>query len=313
MKAAVIESYGGPEVFKLKEIPDPELKSGEILVRNLASSVNPIDTHVRQGLTKLVTGLKGDHVIGSDFSGTVLTSQNGNFKEGDEVFGFVNAVSGGAYAEYVTVSEANLYHKPAGISFTEAASLPLVGCTAWQGMVKDGGLDNGDKVLVLGCTGGVGTAAVQIAKSFEAEVYGTCSKDHVDFARELGCKKVWAYENEEVAEEEKFDLIFDASGKFTISDYKDNLSEDGVFVSTRGGADSFSGAVEAIKDFALKSQMKLVMVMPNPEDLKRIKIMVEEGWLKPFVAETFGLHQLQQAHQMVEKGGFIGKIAVEIV
>jgi len=168
-------------------------------------------------------------------------------------------------------------------------------------------------VLVLGCTGGVGTAAVQVATSFAARVSGTCSQEHTGFAKELGCSQVWAYENEEVPENEKFDLIFDASGKFTISDYKENLAENGLFVSTRGGADSFSGAVEAIKDFALRSQMKLVMVLPNAEDLERIKIMVEEGHMKPIVAETFGLDELIKAHQKLEEGGFVGKIVVEIV
>ena len=312
MKAAIIEEYGGPEVFKIKEKEEPSLGAGEILVRNRASSVNPIDMHVRRGLAKLVTGLFREHVIGSDFSGTVIASNNSKYKEGDEVFGFLNSVMGGAYAEKLVVSEKNLYKKPSNISFAEAASLPLVASTAWQGMVKDGNLGNRNRVLVLGCTGGVGTAAVQIARSFDGIVSGTCSADHAEFALELGCEKVWAYEQEEVPEDEKFELIFDASGKYSISDYERNLTEDAMFVSTKGGAESFSGAAGAVKDTLLNSRMKVVTVMPDPDDLAKIYAMVEDGWLKPYVARTFPLEDLASAHKMAAEGGFVGKIVVEI-
>jgi len=312
MKAAVIEKYGGPEVFKIKEISAPELKDGEILVGNKASSVNPIDMLVRAGKTRLVTGLFGEHVIGSDFSGTVLASNSDKYKEGDEVFGFLNAALGGAYAEQMIATENNLCHKPKNISYKEAASLPLVSCTAWQGMLNEGKLRNNQRVLVLGCTGGVGTAAVQIAKSFECKVFGTCSQAHMEVAKQLGCDGAWAYDIEEVPEDQKFDLIFDASGKHTISDYKEQLADNAMFVSTKGGAEGIAGTAEAIKDVTLHSQMKMVVVMPNHDDLQKIKQTVEDGWLKPYVAESYSLESISDAHTKAADGGFVGKIVIEI-
>jgi NADPH:quinone reductase-like Zn-dependent oxidoreductase len=312
MKAAVIKKYGGPEAFTIKEVDNPKLKDGQILIRNRASSVNPIDIHVREGRTKLITGLFGEHIIGSDFSGTVISSKSEKYKEGDEVFGFLNAALGGAYAEQVVVSETNLCLKPSALSFAEAAALPLVACTAWQGMVEQGKLKNNSKVLVLGCTGGVGTVAVEIAKSFGCKVSGTCSEEHKDFAKELGCEKVWAYDNEKVPDNEVFDLIFDASGKYTISDYSDQLDDDAMFVSTKGGAESVAGAARAIKDATLRRQMKLVVVMPDPDDLEKIKQTVEDGGLKPYVAETYPLDQISAAHKKAGEGSFIGKIVIEI-
>jgi len=312
MKAAVIEKYGGPEVFKIKEVSAPELKKNEVLVKNLASSVNPIDMLVRAGKTRIVTGLFGEHIIGSDFSGTVLASKSDKYKVGDEVFGFLNAALGGAYAEQLIATETNLCHKPKNISFSEAASLPLVSCTAWQGMLYDGKLQNNQRVLILGCTGGVGTAAVQIAKSFECKVFGTCSADHMDFAKKLGCDGVWAYDREDVPVEQKFDLIFDASGKHTISDYIEQLEENAMFVSTKGGAKGVAGTLEAIKDVTLHSNMKLVMVMPDPDDLKKIKQTVEDGWLKPYIGETYQLENISEAHIKAAEGDFVGKIVVEI-
>ncbi|RZK69864.1 MAG: NAD(P)-dependent alcohol dehydrogenase [Pedobacter sp.] len=271
MIAAVIENYGNPSVFKMKDIPVPELKEGEILVRNHASSVNPIDTLVRQGKTRIVTGLFGDKVIGADLSGRVSSSRNAAFKPGDEVFGFLNAANGGSYAEYVVVKGSNITLKPNNLDFTEAASLPLVAATAWQGMVILGKLKNNHKVLITGCTGGVGTAAVQIARSFQAHVTGTCSAKNADFAKQLGCDQVVIYDQEKIAVHESFDLIFDASGKFTFSDFKEQLNNGAMFVSTRGKMDGFRGTLLTIKDLLFSSQMKIVVVKPNQEVLQKIK------------------------------------------
>ncbi|KEO74134.1 NAD(P)-dependent alcohol dehydrogenase [Anditalea andensis] len=312
MKAAVIEKYGGPEVFKIKEVPVPDLKDGEVLIRNKASSVNPIDIHVREGRTKIVTGLFGDHIIGSDFSGTVLASKNNKYNQGDEVFGFLNAALGGAYSEQIIAKDINLCHKPANINFTEAASLPLVGCTVWQGLIGLGKLKNRDKILVMGCTGGVGAVAVQIARSFDCTVYGTCSGDHVDFAKNIGCTEVWAYDKEEIPENHKFNLIFDASGKHTISDFIAQLEGEGMFISTKGGAENFAGAAKALKDVAIHRQMKIVVVKPDRHDLYKIKQTVEDGWLKPYIAEIFQLENISEAHSKAQKGGFTGKVVIEI-
>ncbi|MCK7555467.1 NADP-dependent oxidoreductase [Chitinophaga sedimenti] len=218
MKAAVLAHYGAPENFEVKEVQVPEIQEGQILVHNYASSVNPVDTMVRRGTLKLVSGLFGEHIIGSDFAGVVNASKSSRFKPGDEVFGFKNAVAGHAYAEYVVVDENNAALKPNNINFTEAASMPLVALTAWQGLTREGKLQAGQRVLINGCTGGVGCMAVQLAKHMGAIVTGTCSTHHKLLAGELGCDEVIDYEKEQLPEDGRFDVIFDTAARLTLSD-----------------------------------------------------------------------------------------------
>lgn len=312
MKAAIIEHYGAPEEFKIKELPTPEIEKGEILIRNRASSVNPIDTLVRQGLTKLITGLLGDQLLGSDFSGTVLATKSKRFKVGDEVFGLNSAIKGGSYAEEIVAEAEHAALKPPTLSFAEAATLPLVGLTAWQGLVDDGKLRAGDRILITGCTGGVGYVAVQIAKALGAHVTGTCSAQHVEFARSLGTDEVIAYDQAEVPKNRKFDLIFDASGHYTISDMKENLTKDAMFVTTKAGADSLKGVLDAATDMIFQKRMKIVKMDMDDDDLEKLAELVREGKLKPHVARIFPLEHIAQAHRMLEEGGFTGKIAISM-
>jgi NADPH:quinone reductase-like Zn-dependent oxidoreductase len=312
MKAAVLEHYGSPDEFRIKEIPTPEIKDGQILIRNHASSVNPVDTIVRSGKTRLVTGILGDQLIGSDFSGTVIDSKSVHFKKGDEVFGLNVAFKGGSYAQEIVAEEDTVTFKPANLSFTEAASLPLVGLTAWQGLVTEGKIKKGDRVLITGCTGGVGMIAVQIAKTFDAIVTGTCSEKNIDFAKSLGVDNVIIYDKQDIPKEEKFDLIFDASGNFTISDLKGNLTDEAFFVSTKGGMEDFKSTVDGAIDLVFQKRMKLVMLKANTDDLETLRKMAEEGKVKPHIAQSFPLEHLADAHKMMEEGGFNGKIAIEI-
>lgn len=311
MRAAILEHYGEPEAFTIKDVPTPGIKQGQVLIANIASSVNPVDVLVRKGKTKLLTGLIGGHLIGSDFSGTVIGSESDRFKPGDEVFGMNNAVNGGgAYAEQIVAHENATALKPANLSFAQAAVLPLVALTAWQSLVDEGKIGNGYRVLIMGCTGGVGIPAVQIAHTFQSAVTGTCSGKHMAFAQSIGVNRVVDYNNMDVLKDEKFDLIFDASGHFTISDMKSNLTEEAMFVSTRGGTDDLKGVAEALLDLTFKKRMKIVRVNANPADLDKIRTMAETGALTPHIAATFPLEQLAAAHRMQEEGGFTGKIAI---
>lgn len=312
MKAAILEHYGAPENFIFKDLPNPKLEDGHILVSNKATSVNPVDTGVRQGAFRVITGLFGDILVGSDFSGIVLESKSEKFKPGDEVYGTNNSIKGGSYAEVITAPADFAAIKPANISFTEAASLPVVALTAWQSLVTEGMLKAGDKVLILGCTGGVGSAAVQIAKSFGAEVTGACSAKNSAFARELGVDNVIDYQKNEVPKGKKFDLIFDASGNYSINDMKDSLTDEAMFVSTRGGTNGVKGIANALKNAVLEKRSKIIRLKPSTEDLDKIKDLVETGKLKPYIAKTFPFSELAASHRMQEKGGFIGKIAVAI-
>lgn len=312
MKAAVLKKYGSVEQFIIKQMPVPELKDGQILVRNYASSVNPVDTIVRKGKMKILSGVTGDKIIGSDFSGVVMASRSSNFKIGDEVFGFMNSLTGSAYAEIVLVDEQNAVHKPANLSFTEAAVLPLVALTAWKGLVTEGKIQKGDRVLILGCTGGVGSAAVQIARTFGAVISGTCSGKNVAFANEIGCEVVYDYQTEIIPETAIFDLVFDATGMYHMKEYQKHLTAEAMFISTKGGARDFINGVEAAFEIAFKKKMKVIVVKPNVKDLLIIKSMIENGQLKSIIAKTFPIELIGEAHQMMENGGFTGKIAIEI-
>ncbi|GAB2793652.1 NADP-dependent oxidoreductase [Rhabdobacter roseus] len=311
MKAAVLEKYGSSNQFKIKVMESPQLKDGQILVRNRASSVNPVDTLVRRGTLKLVSGLLGDQIIGADFSGTVIASRSSRFQIGDEVFGFNSAIKGGAYAEEVAVDEEHAALKPTNCSFTEAAVLPLVALTAWQGLVDEGHLKAGNRVLIHGCTGGVGSAAVQVAKSLGAVVTGTCSTPHVAFAQALGCDKVFDYKKEKVPPTLLFDLIFDATGQLAPTEIKDNLAQEALFISTRGGVKDVVSAVDAALNL-IRQRMKVVVVKPKASDLMILKELVESGKVKPYIARTFPLEEVGRAHDMLENESFTGKIAISI-
>ncbi|RYG06241.1 MAG: NAD(P)-dependent alcohol dehydrogenase [Chitinophagaceae bacterium] len=311
MKAAVLPNYGSTELFVIKETKSPALKDGQILVKNRASSVNPIDEIMRSGKTKLMTGMFGDQIVGADFSGTVVYSRSELFKAGDEVFGFMGALTGGAYADEVVVNADNACLKPAVLSFTEAAALGLAGTTAWQGLIKEGSLRSRKDILINGCTGGVGCIAVQIAKSLGIHITGRCNPRNFEFAKQLGCDQVVSYE-EQLSPVVKYDLIFDAAGKLTLTDISENLTETGVFVATKGNLDSVTGVFNTAKDLLFKNNMKLVKVSPDEVALNGLKELVEAGQLKSYLAATFPLEQAGEAHRMLEKGGFVGKIAISI-
>jgi NADPH:quinone reductase-like Zn-dependent oxidoreductase len=312
MKAAMLPHYGAPEEFQIKELKTPQIKDGQLLILNKASSVNPVDVLIRQGKLELITGIIGDQLIGCDFSGVIIESKSEFFKAGDEVYGMNPVVEGGAYAENIIADENSAAIKPQNLSFRESGVLPMVSLTAWQALVDKGNLEQNDKVLILGCTGGVGISAVQIAKSFSATVTGTCSTENVEFAKALGIDHVIDYKTEQIDPAEKFDLIFDASGNYTISDMQENLTDDAFFVSTRAGMNDIKSVFTGVTDLAFKEKMKMTYVKPDRAVLTILSGLAEKGQLKPYIAKTFSLSEIAQGHQFAENGGSTGKIAIEI-
>lgn len=312
MKAAVLEQYGPADAFKIKNIDAPSIKSGQILVRNKATSVNPVDTLLRSGMFRLVTGLFGEHVVGSDFCGIVEQSASPLFKEGDEVYGFNRAMKGGAYAELVAVDAREAAIMPSGLSYTEAASLPLVATTACQGLVKFGKLRKGQNILINGCTGGVGSAAVQIAKSYGATVTGVCNGKYAEYARELGADYIIDYKNEYIPKNKQFDLIFDCAGKLTLSDVEESLKKNAMFVTTKGNLGSATGIFKTAVDLVFNPRMKFVVLKPSGTDLSHLRELIEAGKLRHSVHQTFPLERIADAHRMVENESFTGKVVIEI-
>lgn len=311
MRAAVLAHYGSPDQFVIKAVDTPKPEEGQVLIRNRASSVNPVNVVVRKGAFRLVTGLFNEPIIGCDYCGTVVRSRSSRFKAGDEVFGVLSPADGHAYAEFVVIDGATAVLKPANLSFTEAAITPLTALTAWQSLVVAGGLKAGDHVLINGCTGGVGYMAVQIAKYVGAIVTGTCRGAHMAFARELGCDTVVNYETESIPTDKRYPLIFDAAGRMTWSDTEASLTDEGLLVIIRPHVDNLSSAVTAAVDLTWP-RMKLVILQANAPELAMVKGLLERRILKPHVAQTFLLEEIGLAHRRLEEGGFVGKLAIAI-
>src|SRR3989441_5135122 len=228
MKAIVQTGYGSPDVFQLREIEMPVIDDDGVLVRVQAASVNALDWHLMRGIPsiiRLTTGLRRPKspVPGVDVAGTVESVGRNvtRFRPGDEVFG----MRSGAFAEYVAGKERNFVPKPVGLSFEQAAAVPVAGETAMQGLRDRGKIRPGQRVLVNGASGGVGTFAVQIAKSYGAEVTGVCSTRNLDMVRKIGADHVIDYTQEDFSKNgERYDLICDAVGNHSVSDYKRALN-----------------------------------------------------------------------------------------
>lgn len=233
MKAVVFGRYGDADVLSLGERPSSNPRKGEVRVRVTASALNPIDWKVRSGEMAMMSGWRFPHALGSDFAGVVVEVGPSvrSFAVGEEVFGGLNAMKGGAYAEELTAPASAIAKKPSGMSFRDAATLPVAGVAALQGLRDLGRVGQGTRVLVHGCTGGVGIFALQIARRMGAHVTGTCSAANMDLARELGADDVVDYRSMNLDEKAPFDVIFELSGKAPFARARRWLTPRGIFVN----------------------------------------------------------------------------------
>ncbi len=248
MKAIVYTHYGSPDALRFDEVATPAPKDNEVLIRVFAASVNPLDFHHMRGHVRMMTGVRGPKhtILGCDIAGRVevVGSLVKQYQAGDEVFG-VTGFAGGGFAEYACSTEGKLALKPPNISFEEAAAVPIAALTALQGLRDKGRIQSGQKVLVDGASGGVGTFAIQIAKSFGAEVTAVCSTRNVERARSLGADHVIDYTRENFTHSGKlYDLILGANAYHSLLDYKRALSPDGVYVGA-GGGESLLGMLKS--------------------------------------------------------------------
>lgn len=243
MKAIVYTKYGSPDVLHLEEIEKPTPKDDEVLIKVHAASVNAYDWHFLTADVFLIRLMGGgllkpkNTTLGADIAGRVeaVGSQVKQFKPGDEVFGTARRSSGG-FAEYVCALEKTLVLKPANVSFEEAAAVTMAALTALQGLRDEGRIRSGQKVLIEGASGGVGTFAIQIAKSFGAEVTAVCSTTKLDIARSIGADHVIDYTKEDFTKNGKrYDLILVANGSHSVFEYKRALNPNGICVISGGG------------------------------------------------------------------------------
>ena len=308
MKAVRIERYGNEEVMALGEVERPTPADKELLVKVRAAAVNPVDWKIRDGLGELF-GLKPPLILGCEVAGTVEavgsrgSSRTGvsDFVAGDEVYGYLSAHSGG-YAEYVAAPASEFVRKPKHINFDTAASVPVAALTAWQGIFGHGELASGQRILITGASGAVGSMAVQLANVIGAHVIGTGSGRNEEFVRGLGADEFIDYKKGKFEEEvSDVDVVFDTVGSETQDGAFRTLKRGGVLVSTVNPPSE-----EKAKQFGVKGAM--VMVTPKPDQLAEINRLVETGKLKVRVAKVLPLAEVKKAHQLSASGHVDGKI-----
>jgi NADPH:quinone reductase-like Zn-dependent oxidoreductase len=320
MKAIVRETYGPPDVLVLEEVPLPTLRDGDVLVRVHAASANAGDWHLLRGTPlpfRLVAGLRRPKfkIIGTDVAGHVEAVGRNvtQFRPGDEVFGELSRCGFGAYAEFAAAPEKALALKPANLSFEEAATIPTAGCTALQGLRK-GRIQRGQRVLINGASGGVGTFAVQIAKTFGTEVTAVCSTRNVDMMRSIGADHVLDYSKDDFAAlGQRYDLILAANGNRSIWDYKRALSAHGSYVMSGGSNRQLAEALLFGPLLSMgRQKFGNLLVKPNQADLMVLKELCETGKVRPVIDRRFQLSEVPAAVRYVEDGHARGKVAITL-
>jgi NADPH:quinone reductase-like Zn-dependent oxidoreductase len=320
VKAIVRDTYGPPEVLHLEEVPLPTVGDGDVLVRVLAASANAGDWHLLRGTPlpfRLVAGLRKPkfRIIGNDIAGCVeAVGRNvAKFRPGDQVFGELSRCGFGAYAEFAAVPEKALALKPANLSFEEAAAIPTAGCTALQGL-RQGRIERGQRVLINGASGGVGTFAVQIAKTFGTEVTAVCSTRNVDAVRSIGADHVLDYTKDDFAAiGQRYDLILAANGDRSIWDYKRALTADGAYVMTGGSNRQLTDALLLGPLLSIgRQRLGNVLVKPSQADLLFLKDLCEAEKVRPTIDRRFQLSEVPAAVRYVEDGRARGKIVITI-
>ncbi len=305
MKAIVYKKYGPPNVLKVTEIEKPKPKDGEMLVKIHAATVTSGDVRLRSSdfpplfwlPARLLFGLfkPKKKILGHELAGTIedIGKKVTKFKVGDAVFGTTTMLKTGSYAEYICLPQewnnGVVALKPENLSFNEAASLPVGAMTALF-LLEKANLNNGQKVLVYGASGSVGSYAVQIATQYGATVTGVCSGSNVEMVKSLGAEKVIDYKKEHFSEgSEKYDIVFDAVGKTSKTKAKKVLNAKGTFVSVK------------------------MLTKEKSEHLEKIKELAEKGKLKPFIDRTFTLNDIVKAHEYVDSGRKKGNVVIDTI
>ncbi|HEY1255237.1 MAG TPA: NAD(P)-dependent alcohol dehydrogenase [Terracidiphilus sp.] len=320
MKAIVYEQYGPPEVLQLREIAKPAPADNEILIKVRAASVNPLDWHFMRGepwLIHLILGVRKPKNIrlGVDVGGVVESvGRNINqFKSGDAVFGGCR----GAFAEYVCTKEDQLALKPASLAFEQAATVPIAAITALQGLRDKGQIKPGQRVLVEGASGGVGTFAIQIAKAFGAEVTAVCSTRNLERARSLGADHVIDYTREDFTRNgRRYDLIFAANAYHSLFAYRRALRRGGICVKAGGKATLSTMLLESLLSMVLSmvSSKKVcgLLAKINKKDLLKLNELLESGKVVPVIDRRYSLSETAEAIRYLKDGHAQGKVVLTI-
>ncbi|MFY0563798.1 NAD(P)-dependent alcohol dehydrogenase [Archangium lansingense] len=320
MKAIVCPRYGSPDVLRLEEVDTPAPRDDEVLIAVRAASVNAADCHLMRGeplIMRLAMGLRGPKyaILGADVAGRVVSVGKNvtRFQPGDEIFGDISDCGFGAFAEYVCAREAKLLPKPANLTFEQAAAVPMAAVTALEGLRGAGGLQAGQRVLILGASGGVGSFAVQLAKALGAEVTAVCGTGKQDMVRSLGADHVIDYTREDVTRTgHPYDLILDAAAYRSIFDFKRALSPTGTYVLAGGSTGSLFQAMllGPLVSSSKGRKFRNYLSMPNREHLTFVKELLEAGKVVPFIDRSFPLSEVPDAIRHLEARRTRGKVVI---
>ena len=308
MKAIVIHEYGGPEVLKYEDVPRPEPKADQILIRVIAAGVNPVDGMIRSGMFAKDGNGAFPMVLGGDIAGVVERVGNKitKFKAGDPVFAYVSLDSGGGYAQYAVVPEGDAAPKPKSLTYVEAGAVPIVALTAWQALIDIAKLSAGQTVLIHGGSGGVGSFAIQIAKARGAKVIATASTANQDLLKQLGTDVAVDYTKQKFEDVAKdVDVVLDSVGKDTLTRSYGVVKKGGIIVSLVARPNQSDLEKHGIRGVALS-------VEPNSGELAQIGKLIDEKKIRVIVSQTFPLSEAKKAQEQVASGHTRGKIVLKL-
>ncbi|MEM6449544.1 MAG: NAD(P)-dependent alcohol dehydrogenase [Cyanobacteria bacterium P01_D01_bin.105] len=318
MKVIVQDEYGSPSVLRLAEVEKPAIAPNEVLVKVHAAGVHAGDWHLMRGTPVLIRLVFGGlfkpkfKTIGTDMAGQVeaVGEAVSQFQPGDQVFADLSESGFGAFAEYVAVSETALALKPANLTFTQAATVPVSALAALQALRDYGDLCAGQTVLINGASGGVGSFAVQIAKAFGAEVTGVCSTQKIAMVRSLGADHIVDYTQTDCTQmQQRYDVIVDAAAYRSVKDFLPILTQQGVYVMVGGATPRL---FQAMWLAVMNKQIKTLVSSPNQADLTVLKTLIEENKISPVVDRCYSLSEVPDAIRYVEQRQVQGKVAISI-
>ena len=304
----MVHEYGGPEVLKYEDVPRPEPKEDQILVRVIAAGVNPVDGMIRSGMFAKYEKAVFPAILGADIAGVVekVGSKITKFKAGDPVFAYASLKTSGGYAEYALTTEHEVAPKPKSLTYVEAAAVPVVALTAWQALIDTAKLSAGQTVLIHGGSGGVGTFSIQIAKARGAKVIATASTANQDLLKELGADTAIDYTKQKFEDiAQHVDVVLDSVGKDTLARSYGVVKKGGYIVSLVARIDQAELDEHGIHGASLS-------VEPNSDELTEIGRLIDEKKIKVIVSQTFSLPEAAKAQEQVATGHTRGKIVLKI-
>jgi len=308
MKAVVIHEYGGPEVLKYEDVPQPEPQQDQMLIRVIAAGVNPVDGMIRSGMFDKEGHRAVPIILGGDISGVVekVGSKITKFKSSDPVFAYVSLDNSGGYAQYALVTEREAAPKPKSATYVEAAAVPIVALTAWQALIDTAKLKTGQTVLIHGGSGGVGSFAIQIAKAHGAKVIATASTANQDLLKQLGADVAIDYTKQKFEDIAKdVDVVLDSVGQDTLARSYRVVKKGGIIVSLVARPDPAELEKRGIRGEALS-------VDPNSDELSEIGKLIDEKKINVIVSQTFPLSEARKAQEQVATGHTRGKIVLKV-